>query len=375
MEKEFIVKANRFEILLGCLAFPHIFAWFFPRNKFGYFFTACAANWLIWFTIILFQDQKHFYWIFVGASLLAIAYVMFLFLLFVFKKLRAKKETEILKEDTGIPTDSLTVRMRLYLIMLFMPLPFSMVLWRCNQGIGIKLFSLLVTIEHFVLFVHFQELYTHWLFISSFLIAAIWIAHHLEPKKPVKSNEQAPQNKLSPEEDYLQQIQPTIKQLESYKEQKIIRQLKEVNEFYQNFTRLLNQKFSPNEQTYKRYLDVIGSLYKNVIGNCKRYVNLRLSIDSIDIKRLKKQLSDSKTRDDVRASLQARVELYENVKTQMAHVKSNNEKALTKLITITISLSALQTKSQPSSNLNDLIEEINLTLNESYETAKGASNV
>ncbi len=136
-------------------------------------------------------------------------------------------------------------------------------------------------------------------------------------------------------------------------------QLTKLERKFESFCEVLKSQFSPDEQTYARYLNSTQTLYENVKSNLERYSTLQASISAINIKDIKKRLKDENLEEGLQVALEKRLQIYQKAQDNMAEILAINEQIMTKIDDLTVSLGLLHTESSQT------VEGIEAALSES----------
>ena len=150
-------------------------------------------------------------------------------------------------------------------------------------------------------------------------------------------------------------------------------QLLKIQEKYQNYKKILSDKFTPGELTHRRYLGVGEEVYLLTLENLKTIsstletTNL-IKTDSI-LDRMNTLENEQTLTDDEQSelnSLKERLKIKENQFSELSKVLSINEAALTKLDEASISLSNINTNKDQSG------QHIEIVLKQLEQLAKSA---
>ncbi len=109
------------------------------------------------------------------------------------------------------------------------------------------------------------------------------------------------------------------------------------------FCQVLKSRFSPEEQTYARYLNSTQKLYDIVQSNFTQYRILLNSISAVNAKEIKKKLSDAGLAESLKSTLEDRLEIYHQAQHSMEAILVVNEQVMTTITELTIKLSLVET--------------------------------
>lgn len=132
--------------------------------------------------------------------------------------------------------------------------------------------------------------------------------------------------------------------LTQFKDKNALTQLKQLNNKFSAFNKILDLQFDKDEVTHKRYLTSAEQLYFGAVDNLRALVILWHSVDAISPKLINEQLAKNNLGDDARKALTDRLSIYETAKSDMASVLSVNELVMTKLDEVTSKLGSIQTR-------------------------------
>lgn len=193
---------------------------------------------------------------------------------------------------------------------------------------------------------------------------------------------------------YIQQIKQKTQEEIRKKNQQLKSDLQEVNmrdaaiqleQFqrnFQNFEFVLNQKFRPEELAFNRYYSIVQEIVLGGMNNLQSiYLKKKNLIDSNpdEVVSTLKSLERVKTPSNAQKSrihqLQRRLQLYEDQKTEIDELLSQNEKAITAIEELSRKIASLNTSGSVSADMeqamDDLIEmtEFVKVLDKNYSNA------
>lgn len=150
-------------------------------------------------------------------------------------------------------------------------------------------------------------------------------------------------DKLAAERDLtLKRLEANLAQLDQVDAAK---QLTSLENKYRNFVAILETKLAKSELTYIRYLTICEQVYLGALDNLDDVCNTVRSVSAIDITGIEAQLADMQQLDKVtQTQLRMRHDLYHQQMNKIVHLLSVNQVAMTKLDTVTVSLSELKTQ-------------------------------
>lgn len=137
----------------------------------------------------------------------------------------------------------------------------------------------------------------------------------------------------------------------------------QLNDFqvkFATFVDVLDDRFSPTELTFMRYLNVAEQVYLSGMDNLRNAVILQKAIVATNIKDLKTRMSRlESSKDKERAALVERIHGYEATQKQITELMLMNENALTMLDQVTQKLARTQVeKGMADSDTESAIGEL-----------------
>lgn len=135
-------------------------------------------------------------------------------------------------------------------------------------------------------------------------------------------------------------------------------QLSNLHDKYQTFKEVLDQKFSPTEFTYGRYLGMAEQIYLAGLDNLEKIALSLKSISTIDPEYIRNELAKLETQQGQasitqRDTLLERLQLIQSSQEKVQHLLAQNEQAMTQLVTTASRLTDIETAPGQSSMLMD----------------------
>jgi len=154
------------------------------------------------------------------------------------------------------------------------------------------------------------------------------------------------------ESQRIEQTQDLLQRLKEFQSEKGIEQYHRLEKKFETFKLLIQQKFSPHELTFGRYLGIAEQVYLACIDNLEMLASTLKSVRAIDENFIRKRLAEIE-HDSVNSrekdALIKRFELKQKQQERIRQIIASNEEAMTQLDMTSAAIAEMKTQEGRSS--------------------------
>jgi len=155
------------------------------------------------------------------------------------------------------------------------------------------------------------------------------------------------------------------RELQRVREEQGLKQIDLLQNKYNAFNDILENKFNKGEITFTRYHAMVEQVFLAVLDNLKQITNMRQAINVIDEGHITKRINDLQSRAQTRTgqeeldALIGRYRLLQNQRDKVQERLAQNESAMTKMDEVMAAISVINPgQSRASMDMEDAMKEL-----------------